>query len=422
MSQQLLLDISSATARSKGQARRRNQPTESEGARKAQRNLARRERARCKMTARTEQLLLSSAQPSLYADRPQYGAPVSINDKVPRELPEIHLQPHRPAFTVLPAHANEFNLRALAQSSRYIAAQSKAQEAKDVVRDDLQQVGGVSVIQARDGSQSRITPEEQDRDVAEILVEVAREQHPASTVMDTETNSVNTGGEPEADASMEYSRKCPVATCEFHRKGFPRKAERDKHTMTHFEGSFNWGYELCGRSYSFEILDNIEDLRHHVRGSTHLSSFRELERFKCYVCTRVFDRSGYLEHMDDCMVHTVELEASGRARACPVPFCDHHLMDFPSKYLIGQHLIRHYSELLVYGWKKLQCPCCYDLQRYCSSVDEFRSHVARAHKPIFGRISCPICRHGCADNTEFFEHLDRCMIHQVELEAFEADL
>lgn len=58
MSQQLLLDISSATARSKGQARRRNQPTESEEARKAQRNLARRERARCKKTARTEQLLL----------------------------------------------------------------------------------------------------------------------------------------------------------------------------------------------------------------------------------------------------------------------------------------------------------------------------------------------------------------------------
>lgn len=333
---------------------------------------------------------------------------------MPRELPEIHLQPHRPAFTVLPAHANEFNLRALAQSSRYIAAQSKAQEAKDVVRDDLQQVGGVSVIQARDGSQSRITPEEQDRDVAEILVEVAREQHPASTVMDTETNSVNTGGEPEADASMEYSRKCPVATCEFHRKGFPRKAERDKHTMTHFEGSFNWGYELCGRSYSFEILDNIEDLRHHVRGSTHLSSFRELERFKCYVCTRVFDRSGYLEHMDDCMVHTVELEASGRARACPVPFCDHHLMDFPSKYLIGQHLIRHYSELLVYGWKKLQCPCCY-LPNFFFSIDELRHHAASLHGSI-------LCRHGCADNTEFFEHLDRCMIHQVELEAFEADL
>ena len=292
------------------------------------------------------------------------------------------------------------------------------------MRDDLQQVGGVSVIQARDGSQSRITPEEQDRDVEEILVEVAREQHPASTVMHTETNSVNTGGEPEADASIEYSRKCPVTTCESHRKGFPRKAERDKHTMTHFEGSFKCGSRLCGRSYIFfeNSFNNIEDLRHHVRGLTHLSSFREFERFRCCVCTHVFDRSSYLEHLDDCMVHTVELEAAGMARPCPVSdCCDHHLMDFPSKYLRGQHLIRHYSATLVYRWRKLRYPCCDDLQRYCSSVDEFRSHVARAHKSNFGRISCPICWHGCADNTEFFEHLDRCIIHQVELEAFEAD-
>lgn len=309
---------------------------------------------------------------------------------MPHDLPEIPLQPHRPAFTVLPAHANEFNLRALAQSSRYIAAQSKAQEAKDVVRDNLQQVGGVSVIQARDGSQSRITPEEQDRDVAEILVEVAREQHPASTVMDTETNSVNTGGEPEADASMEYSRKCPVTTCEFHRKGFPRKAERDKHTMTHFDGPFKCGSELYGRSFNFEeLLKNTEGLiTHHVRGSAHHFSFCEFKRFKCCVCTRVFDRSAYLEHLNDCIVHTVELEASGRARRCPVSFCDHHLMDFPSKYLRDQHLIRHYSETLGYRWRKLRYPCCDDLQRYCS---------------------------------EIFEHLDRCMIHQVELEAFEAN-
>ena len=55
---QLLLDISTASARSKGQARRRNQPTASEHARKAQRNLARRERAKCKKAGETQQQLL----------------------------------------------------------------------------------------------------------------------------------------------------------------------------------------------------------------------------------------------------------------------------------------------------------------------------------------------------------------------------
>ena len=58
MSQQLVLDISNATERSKGQARRRNHPALSEDARKPQRNLARRERARCKKTGKTEQQFL----------------------------------------------------------------------------------------------------------------------------------------------------------------------------------------------------------------------------------------------------------------------------------------------------------------------------------------------------------------------------
>ena len=57
MPQQLLLDISSATARSKGQARRRNQPALSQDARKDQRNHARRERAKSKKTGKTQQLL-----------------------------------------------------------------------------------------------------------------------------------------------------------------------------------------------------------------------------------------------------------------------------------------------------------------------------------------------------------------------------
>ena len=55
MSYQGLLDLPGATARSKGQARRRNQPSLSDEARKDQRNFARRERARCKRVGRTEQ-------------------------------------------------------------------------------------------------------------------------------------------------------------------------------------------------------------------------------------------------------------------------------------------------------------------------------------------------------------------------------
>ena len=55
MPQQLLLEISNASARSKGQARRRIQPAVSEDDRKAQRNFARRERAKCKKGGKVQQ-------------------------------------------------------------------------------------------------------------------------------------------------------------------------------------------------------------------------------------------------------------------------------------------------------------------------------------------------------------------------------
>ncbi|KAL9136154.1 MAG: hypothetical protein Q9175_002632 [Cornicularia normoerica] len=191
MSQQLLLDISNATARSRGQARRRNQPAQNEDARKAQRNLARRERARCKKTGKTEQQLLPSVQPSPYADRLQYGAPLPVKDKATYKLSDPSLLPHIPAFTILPAHAININLRALAQSSRYIVTQSVAQETKDILRGDSQRVEDVSVVQARDGFESRITPEEQNLDAAEILVEVAKGQQPTSHGILTNMSSPN---------------------------------------------------------------------------------------------------------------------------------------------------------------------------------------------------------------------------------------
>ncbi|KAL9065224.1 MAG: hypothetical protein Q9161_008382 [Pseudevernia consocians] len=249
MSQQLVLDISSATARSKGQARRRNQPALSEDARKAQRNFARRERARCKKTEKTEERLLSSAQASPYADQPQYGSQSPIKGKAAHKFAGTPLLPHLPTFTVLPAHADDINIRALAQSSRYIAAQSKAQKTKDIVRGDVQQngdvFGDISVRQPQHGSKSPITPEEQDWDAAETLIEVAKGQRTVSTAMDTEAISVDTGGDSDADASIEDSWRCRFATCEYYHRPFLLKMERDEHTRKHAKGNIKCGLWSC---------------------------------------------------------------------------------------------------------------------------------------------------------------------------------
>lgn len=349
MSQQLILDLSdSATARSKGQARRRNQPAQSEDARKAQRNLARRERARCKKTGNTEQQRLHSVQPSPYADQPQYGASLPVKDKAAQKNLELPLVPHLPAFTVLPAHADDINLRALAQSSRYIAAQAKARETKDIVRDDVQQIGDGNKMPAQDQSNPHFIVEGQDLDAVEILAKAANEQHLISTATHAETMSVDTGDETEAEAVMEYSQKCPVTTCEYHHKGFSLKVERDKHTMTQFQGDVRCSiWSSCGSSsdYSNTYLNNVEHLRNHIRifyGRVPLTH-HITATLKCWICHRSFLQPAYLEHLDDCILHAVELEASEKAGTCPVPYCVHHHKDFSSKYQREQHVIQHYG-------------------------------------------------------------------------------
>lgn len=143
-----------------------------------------------------------------------------------------------PAFTVLPAHANNVNLRALAQPSKDIAARPQVQHAKDVVREDVQQAEDVSVIQARDGVEPQIVHQEKSWDAEEILVEVARKQHPIPPMIDMGTMSVEERGASNASASTEESRKCLVTTCSYHLDIGPwSRIEKDKHTITHLEGN-----------------------------------------------------------------------------------------------------------------------------------------------------------------------------------------
>ena len=156
-------------------------------------------------------------QPSPYADQPQYGALFPAKDKAAQRNPELPLLPHLPAFTVLPASADIINLRALAQSSRYLAAQSKVQETKDIARDRTQRIGGVNNTPAQDGLESRIIAEEQDLDAAGILTKAANEQHSISIATYTESRSIDTGNETETISVMEMD----MSYCDYEHYGFP---------------------------------------------------------------------------------------------------------------------------------------------------------------------------------------------------------
>lgn len=155
------------------------------------------------------------------------------------------------AFTVLPTHAKNVNLRALAQPSKDIAARQQVPHAKDVVREDVQQAEDVSVIQARDRVEPQIVPQEKSWDAEGILVEVARKQHPILPMMiDMGTVSVEEPDASNASASKAESRKCLVTTCSYHLDTGPwSKIAKDKHTITHFEGNIEVSTERAATPY-----------------------------------------------------------------------------------------------------------------------------------------------------------------------------
>ena len=428
MSYQVLLDFPGATARSKGQARRRNQPSLSDDARRDQRNLARRERARCKRIGRTKQphveaeggipymtiapanLARSSVPPSSNSNRLEHDAYVTAEDKAAFKISQPALPPHPPTITALPAHPIDINRRALAQSNRYIAAQSKVQETNDSMRIDVQRLGDVtgdvSVIPARDPLESQSTPERHDFDAAEILLAVAQEPRAISTTPELGDMLAATVDGPEEDAISISSWTCPVSTCIDHRKRFSSKTERDIHTRTHFEGMGCGHSQCCASTFLFK---EFKRMFAHTKLAHPISIYDTGKPFKCQSCTQEFKQSDYLDHFDDCMVRTVKRKALGNAAPCPVSWCYYHLKDFDSTYLRGQHLFQCHSSTrtrhdAVSGCKRcsetfetdnqltrhvlenhnnvpLKCLCC----SFWFSIERFLEHFAYCH--IFLRES-----------------------------------
>ena len=198
-----------------------------------------------------------------------------------------------------------------------------AQKKTDIVRGNVQQIGDVfgniNVRQPQHGSKSPITPEEQDWDAAETLVEVAKEQHRVSTAMDAEAISVDSGGESDAGASIEYSWKCPFVTCEYNVIGFSLKIQRDEHTRTHIKGnlkSLKCGFWSCrcasiGKPKNPKFyFDDVEQLKNHVHKHHH-GVLCLVGNVLCNMCLRNFNDNelSYIEHLDDCVLHALEAVA-----------------------------------------------------------------------------------------------------------------
>lgn len=132
----------------------------------------------------------------------------------------------------------------------------------------------------------------------------------------------------------ERPEKCPIVTCEYHLKGFARKYDKNRHTLTHYKGTMVCGFcpgSVSAAEKSFNRADVFKRHLTTVHGvdqsapngrkktppsvpSGKLSSYCQDATGKCSTCTATFSNAQeFYEHLDDCVLRVVQQEEPSEA-------------------------------------------------------------------------------------------------------------
>ena len=124
----------------------------------------------------------------------------------------------------------------------------------------------------------------------------------------------------------ERPEKCPVVECDYHEKGFARKNDLRRHTLTHYKGSMVC--EFCpGSGTSAEkTFNRVDVFKRHLtsvhgieptyprsRKTGQSASTNTItspsETGRCPTCSAIFHSAqDFYEHLDDCVLRVVQSE------------------------------------------------------------------------------------------------------------------
>lgn len=129
----------------------------------------------------------------------------------------------------------------------------------------------------------------------------------------------------------ERPEKCPIVTCEYHFKGFARKYDKNRHTLTHYKGTMVCGFCPGSGSAAEKSFNRADVFKRHLTSvhgvdqsapncrkkspsSGKLSSFGQDSAGKCSTCGSTFDNpQDFYEHLDDCVLRVVQQEEPSEA-------------------------------------------------------------------------------------------------------------
>ncbi|KAG8526894.1 uncharacterized protein KY384_008323 [Bacidia gigantensis] len=133
----------------------------------------------------------------------------------------------------------------------------------------------------------------------------------------------------------ERPEKCPITTCAYHVKGFARKYDKNRHTLTHYKGTMVCGFCPGSGSSSEKSFNRADVFKRHltnqhkveqtppnsrkkIQGSTlnknvSTQASNELSG-KCSTCPAKFGNAqDFYEHLDDCVLRIVQQEEPSEA-------------------------------------------------------------------------------------------------------------
>ncbi|KAH8779345.1 hypothetical protein BGZ57DRAFT_760980 [Hyaloscypha finlandica] len=133
----------------------------------------------------------------------------------------------------------------------------------------------------------------------------------------------------------ERPEKCPIQTCDYHIKGFARKYDKNRHTLTHYKGIMVCGFCPGSGSAAEKSFNRADVFKRHLtsvhaveqtppnsrkKTSGNINSTKKLSGYapdatgKCSTCSGTFSNAqDFYEHLDDCVLRIVQQEEPSEA-------------------------------------------------------------------------------------------------------------
>lgn len=132
----------------------------------------------------------------------------------------------------------------------------------------------------------------------------------------------------------ERPEKCPITNCAYHHKGFARKYDKNRHTLTHYKGNMVCGFCSGSGSTSEKSFNRADVFKRHLTSvhgveqnppnsrkkspnssANKRSSTQAVDATgKCSTCSATFNNAQeFYEHLDDCVLRVVQQEEPSEA-------------------------------------------------------------------------------------------------------------